>query len=193
MDEYLTELALERFPQNRPLWECHLIMYTTSNATSTLVLKFHHSLGDGYSLMGIIFSLMRRVDNPSLPLTFPSRKAHDYYSSKSTNRRSSSNNNNNNIKATSATGSFWRLPFQMLSSLIDTISNFTWSISSSTFFEDDQTPIRSGRELLEFHPSILTNLTFPLDRIKSVKNQLGAVSSFFYPYIYIYMIISIDS
>ncbi|KAI3891015.1 hypothetical protein MKW98_007320 [Papaver atlanticum] len=69
--EYLTRLALEPLPQFKPLWEIHIFKYPTTNAAGTVVFKFHHALGDRYSLMGALFSCLQRTDDPSLPLTFP--------------------------------------------------------------------------------------------------------------------------
>ncbi len=65
---------MDQFPQNKPLWEVHIIQYPTNNAAGNLIFKFHHSLGDGYTLMGVLISCLQRADNPSLPLTFASRR-----------------------------------------------------------------------------------------------------------------------
>ncbi|WJX65878.1 hypothetical protein P8452_50492 [Trifolium repens] len=72
LDEYMSTIAREHLPQNRPLWEIHIIKYPTKNAAGTLVFKLHHVLGDGYSLMGALLSCLERADNPSLPFTLPS-------------------------------------------------------------------------------------------------------------------------
>ncbi|KAG5020894.1 hypothetical protein JHK82_016807 [Glycine max] len=73
-DDYLTKILMERTPQDKPLWEIHVIKYPTSNAAGTLIFKLHHALGDGYSLVGALLSFLQRADDPSLPLLFPSRK-----------------------------------------------------------------------------------------------------------------------
>jgi hypothetical protein len=72
LDEYMSKIAMEHLPQDRPLWEIHIIKYPTTNAAGTLVFKLHHALGDGYSLMGALLSCLERADNPSLPFTLPS-------------------------------------------------------------------------------------------------------------------------
>ncbi|EPS63572.1 hypothetical protein M569_11213 [Genlisea aurea] len=73
--EYLTSIAAEPLPQDRPLWEIHVVKYPTKVAAGNLVFKIHHSLGDGYSLMGALLSCLQRLDDPLMPLTFPSRKS----------------------------------------------------------------------------------------------------------------------
>ncbi|KAM3704181.1 hypothetical protein ACJW31_04G156100 [Castanea mollissima] len=74
LEDYISNIAMEHFPQNKPLWEIHVVKYPTSNAAGTIIFKLHHALGDGYSLMGALLSCLQRADNPSLPLTFPSHQ-----------------------------------------------------------------------------------------------------------------------
>ncbi|CAL2247480.1 unnamed protein product [Prunus armeniaca] len=146
IDDYLSKLSTERFPQGKPLWEVHIINYPTSNAAGNIIFKFHHALGDGYSLMGALISSLQRADDPSLPLNFPSRQ------------RSESKRENFVTKTFSA--------------VCNTISDF-WSASLKIMKEDDLTPIKSGNDAIEFRPSTVSTMTFSLDQIKSIKNKLG--------------------
>uniref|UniRef100_A0A2N9FDD5 Uncharacterized protein n=1 Tax=Fagus sylvatica TaxID=28930 RepID=A0A2N9FDD5_FAGSY len=75
LDDYISNMAMDRFPQHKPLWEVHIVKYPTSNAAGNVIFKLHHALGDGYSLMGSLLSCLQRADNPSLPLTFPSHQS----------------------------------------------------------------------------------------------------------------------
>ncbi|GLU06413.1 hypothetical protein SLE2022_234520 [Rubroshorea leprosula] len=70
LTDYLSILAMEQLPQNRPLWEIHIIKYPTRHAAGNLVFELHHALGDGFSLMGAVLSCLQRADDPSRPLTF---------------------------------------------------------------------------------------------------------------------------
>jgi hypothetical protein len=74
VDDYISKLALSPFHQSRPLWEVHILNYKTSKAGATMIIKLHHALGDGISFMSTLFALVTRVDNPDLPLTFPTAK-----------------------------------------------------------------------------------------------------------------------
>ncbi|KAI8008223.1 O-acyltransferase WSD1 [Camellia lanceoleosa] len=74
-NDYFSKIATDQPPQNRPLWEIHIIKYPTTNASGHIIFKLHHALGDGYSLMGALLSSTQRADNPSIPLTFPSRQS----------------------------------------------------------------------------------------------------------------------
>ncbi|VFQ61814.1 unnamed protein product [Cuscuta campestris] len=73
LSEYLTKISMDPLPQTRPLWEIHIFGYPTSDAPGSFIFKLHHSLGDGYSLMGALLSLLKRADNPALPMTLPRR------------------------------------------------------------------------------------------------------------------------
>eukprot|EP00256_Glycine_max_P035717 XP_006582315.1 O-acyltransferase WSD1 [Glycine max] len=64
--DYVTRILTERTPQNKPLWEIHIINNPTRNAAGTLIFKLHHALGDGYSLMGALLSCLQRNFGSSL-------------------------------------------------------------------------------------------------------------------------------
>nr|XP_048328440.1 wax ester synthase/diacylglycerol acyltransferase 4-like [Ziziphus jujuba var. spinosa] len=152
-NDYLSKIAMERFPQNRPLWELHIIKYPNTNAAGNVVFKLHQSLGDGYSLMGALLSCLQRADNPSLSLTFPSRKRSKLQSDREK--------------------SLFSFVPQIFSSAFNTLSDFGRSILKSNLFEDDQTPIRSGDDRVEFLPITITTVAFSLDKLKLIKSKLG--------------------
>lgn len=154
-DEYVSRILMERTPQDKPLWEVHVIKYPTTNAAGALIFKLHHSLGDGYTLVGALLSCLQRVDEPSLPLSFPSRKPSESLRAKK--------------------GFFKRIPSTIFS-FFSSISDFGWSIVKSSMVEDGKSPIRSGEEGVEFQPSVISNISFSLDHIKRIKSKLGVVS-----------------
>ncbi|KAL8468799.1 hypothetical protein ACS0TY_031845 [Phlomoides rotata] len=148
LTDYLSKMARDELPLSRPLWEIHIIKYPTKNAAGNLVFKLHHSLGDGFSLMGALLSCLQRADNPQIPLTFPNLNppnqtlhTHDNFCSK-------------------------------LVRVINTVTDFGWSLLKSSVLEDDKTPVRSGDDGVEFRPITITTLTFSLDQIKQIKNNL---------------------
>lgn len=152
-DEYLSKMATEQFPQSQPLWEVHVINYPTSHAASTIIFKLHHSLGDGFSLMGALFSFLKRADNPSLPLTIPSVQLH-----------------------TSKYGrnfSMFRKVPTFFSCVYNSASDFCSSIIRRCLDKEDKTPIRSGHSGVESLPVSITTVTFSLDHIKEIKAKLG--------------------
>ncbi|KAK7845078.1 wax ester synthase/diacylglycerol acyltransferase 4 [Quercus suber] len=149
-DDYISEIAMNQFPQNKPLWEIHIVKYPTSNAAGTIIFNLHHALGDGYSLMGALLSSLQRADNPSLPLTFPFSE-----------------------RSESKSDRLSRGVSQLFSLIFNTIYDFGWSVLKSNFIEDDRTPIRSGEKGVEFRPITISTMTFSLDHIKFIKDKLG--------------------
>jgi hypothetical protein len=153
----MSTIAREHLPQNRPLWEIHIIKYPTKNAAGTLVFKLHHALGDGYSLMGALLSCLERADNPSLPFTLPS------------SQRPKANFNN--------TKPFFKrslIPI-VFSKVFNTISDFGWSMFKSSLVEDDVTPIRSCGDDIELRQINISSVSFSMNCIKEVKSRLGVV------------------
>ncbi|XP_026428112.1 O-acyltransferase WSD1-like [Papaver somniferum] len=146
LQEYTTKIAMEQLPQSRPLWEIHIFKYPTTNAAGTLLFKLHHALGDGYSLMGALFSCLQRCDNPSLPLTFPKIGGME-------KRKSTVTEN--------------------LSVFMNTVTDFTWSLMKSSFLEDHVSPIRSATVGVELKPMTISTVTFSLDQTKQIKTKLG--------------------
>ncbi|XP_059283398.1 wax ester synthase/diacylglycerol acyltransferase 4-like [Lycium ferocissimum] len=153
---YISNLTMEQFPQNRPLWEIHIFQYPTSDAAGSIIFRLHHSLGDGYSLMGALLSCLQRVDDPSLPLTFPSRQRTNL---------SNSNKNRRFIRIFKSVPRFFK-------GIANTVYDFGWSTLKSTMIEDDRTAIRSGDDV-EFRPIAFSTKTFSLDSLKQIKDSLN--------------------
>ncbi|KAL5992700.1 hypothetical protein ACLOJK_013619 [Asimina triloba] len=155
LQDYLSKVALEQLPNDRPLWEVHIITYPTSDAPGTFVFKLHHALGDGFSLMGALFSCLRRADDPSLPLTFPSSSA------------------TKTAAATASKKSYVRTCIKKASSVAVgcwyTVSDLVSSVLHSTLLEDDRTAVRSGVPRVEFEPVSISTVTFSLSRIVEIK------------------------
>ncbi|KAL5143563.1 O-acyltransferase WSD1 [Glycine soja] len=151
--DYLSSIAMEQLPQSRPLWDIHIINYLTSDASSTIIFKLHHALGDGYSLMGALLSCLQRADDPSLPLSFPSLKQ--------------------SKQEPSSTKSFCRKFSWMCSSAFNTVSDFGWSVLKSSIISDDKTPIRFGDEGADYQPISISSMTFSIDHIRAIKSRLG--------------------
>ncbi|XP_028761697.1 O-acyltransferase WSD1-like [Neltuma alba] len=148
--DYLSHISTPQLPHSKPLWEVHVI----NSSITTLVLKVHHSIGDGYTLMSVLLSWLKRADDPSSPVTFPS------------------------LLKSSKTMTLSDQPFlsripSFVPNIYTSIKDFGWSLLKSTHDEDDKTPIRSGQEGVEFQPATLSSITFPVDHIKNIKSKLG--------------------
>ncbi|KDP24112.1 hypothetical protein JCGZ_25769 [Jatropha curcas] len=154
LDDYLSNLAMETLPQDQPLWEIHILKYPTSTEVAgNVIFKLHHSLGDGFSLMGALLSCLQRADDPSIPLTFPSVQLHTNIESKKK--------------------SICKSWLRIFSSISNTISDFCSSVVISSFLKDDISPIRSGHPGVEFLPVSAVTMSFSLDQIKQIRTKLG--------------------
>ncbi|XP_020246505.1 O-acyltransferase WSD1-like isoform X2 [Asparagus officinalis] len=133
----------------------HLIKYPTKTSKGTLVFKLHHALGDGFSLMAALFSCIKRADDPSLPLTFPSTKITQ--------------------KMTKSVGamSYFGKVSGAFSACGNTVKDFGWSLMKSNFLEDDKTPVRSGTVGVEYLPISIVSVQFPLDDVREIKMKIG--------------------
>nr|XP_029144567.1 O-acyltransferase WSD1 [Arachis hypogaea] len=157
-DEYLTKIAGQEFPQDKPLWEVHIIKYPTRNSKGVLVFKMHHALGDGYTLMASLLSCVQRADDPSIPITFPSSKK----------SAELDDDDNSNIKMKSM---LKKLP-QTIFSVIKGASDFGWSVLKGNLLVDHESPIKSGHEDVGSRPIAISTVCLSVDSIKEVKNKL---------------------
>ncbi|XP_055807048.1 wax ester synthase/diacylglycerol acyltransferase 4-like [Solanum dulcamara] len=179
LSNYLSKLATDPFPENRPMWEIHLLKFPTSNAAGNLIFRLHHSLGDGYSLMGALLSCLQRVDNPSLPLTFPSRKRTEANSEFQEDGYTILNK-----RIQDRAINIVKCVPRAFITMVNTVQDFGRSDLKSTLIEDDRTPIRSGDDGVEFRPIEIVTMTFSLDSIKQIKDKLKVVNFIYYLFIW---------
>ncbi|KZV37227.1 hypothetical protein F511_25025, partial [Dorcoceras hygrometricum] len=60
VNDYLADLSVSSpLSEDKPLWEIHILA-----AHRTAVFRVHHALGDGISLMSLLLTCCRRVDDP---------------------------------------------------------------------------------------------------------------------------------
>ncbi|CAH8389407.1 unnamed protein product [Eruca vesicaria subsp. sativa] len=75
LEEYISKLTTTPMCLSKPLWEIHLLGLKTSNAESIGLLKIHHSLGDGMSLMSLFLACTRKTSDPeALPTVAVQKK-----------------------------------------------------------------------------------------------------------------------
>ncbi|KAH7669205.1 CoA-dependent acyltransferases protein [Dioscorea alata] len=153
LQDYITRISMEPLPFRKPLWDVSVIKYPTSTAAGTFVFRLHHALGDGYSLMAALFSCLKRVDDPSLPLTFPSSKPRRGWDS------------------------FLGFAQELSYACVNTIRDFGWSLMKSSVMEDSVSAIRSGVPFVESRPINLSYFELSLDDIKTIKKNVNGVAS----------------
>ncbi|XP_043710125.1 wax ester synthase/diacylglycerol acyltransferase 4-like [Telopea speciosissima] len=156
LDTYVSKIAMEPTSEGlRPPWEVHGFMYPTSNAKGTVVFKLSHAIGDGYSLMSALFTIYKREDDPSLPVTLPEFKPRPIGGGGLTR---------------------WSRMRSFVSMWVNTIRDSGLSLLQATLLEDDKTVIRSGKVGVEFEPISISSVTFSLDQIRHIQDKVGGTT-----------------
>ncbi|KAK9101706.1 hypothetical protein Sjap_018960 [Stephania japonica] len=148
LEEYISDMYMTPLPESHSPWQVHLITYPTPNAAGSLVFKLHHSLGDGYSFMGALFTLFRKADDPSAPLKLPTMCS----------------------RLSEQISSYTKLS-NMAYRCYYTLSDFAKGILGM-YLEDDKHVLRSGAPKVEYKPVNIASVTFSLDDIKAIKNKV---------------------
>ncbi|THU72692.1 hypothetical protein C4D60_Mb04t14860 [Musa balbisiana] len=156
VEDYVASLTSAPMDRSRPLWDLHVLNFPTSDAAAVAVLRVHHSLGDGTSLMSLLLACTRKASDPhSLP-TIPHQSRRPLASRK-----------------LHAGGAFtlllWLWAFLILAwnTLLDVL-RFT---ATSAFSKDTPTPL-TGPKGVEYHPKRIVHRTVSLDDIKDVKKAM---------------------
>ncbi|MCL7025815.1 hypothetical protein MKW94_021390 [Papaver nudicaule] len=153
--EYVSKIGNERFSREKPLWECHLFKYPSANGVGSFVFKLGHAIGDGYAYMKILSMIVKRAENPHLPLTYPNLSLRQ--------RR-----NDQVGRMSNFLGSFVKC--------INTVSDIIYNTLKTTVMVDCPSAIRSGKwkkkEL--FKPIDIYSIKLSLKRVREVKSKLGS-------------------
>jgi WS/DGAT/MGAT family acyltransferase len=85
LQRYIAELASERMDKARPLWQLRIVEDYQGGAA--VITRFHHAIGDGMALVGLMLSVMdggdlrvwtapksKKAERPWLPLSIPGLK-----------------------------------------------------------------------------------------------------------------------
>ncbi|XP_030460321.1 wax ester synthase/diacylglycerol acyltransferase 11-like isoform X2 [Syzygium oleosum] len=151
VEDYVANLTMTPMDLSKPLWELHLLNLQTSDAEAVIILRSHHSIGDGASLMSYLFTSSHR--KPSLP-------------------HKSSLKDKKEIERVG----FWRRFLDMarlsLQMIWNTFVGVCLWLATALFLKDTETPIKGGVRV-ELNPKRFVRRTFTLDDIKLVKNAMN--------------------
>ncbi|OVA00980.1 O-acyltransferase [Macleaya cordata] len=155
VEDYISNITKNPIDMSKPLWELHLLNLKTAEAEAVGVLRAHHSLGDGTSLMSLLLACTRKTADPNALPTVPVMTKRSVCS-KSSNR-------------------FWQIfvaiwtVFQLVRNTIVDILMF---IATSIFLKDTETPLK-GAPGVEFTTKRFVHRIVSLDDIKLVKNAMN--------------------
>ncbi|EXC04169.1 O-acyltransferase WSD1 [Morus notabilis] len=156
LEDYIYNLTKTSLNKLKPMWDLHILNVKTSNAESVLILRVHHSLGDGISLMSLLLACSRQIANPQALPTLPTKKNLE------------NNNNPSFIRRFTLRfiGLWW-----LLQLLWNTIVDVSLFIASAFFLKDTKTPIRAPPGC-EYNPRRIVFRIVSLDDFKLVKNAM---------------------
>eukprot|EP01018_Ginkgo_biloba_P023428 Gb_16735 [translate_table: standard] len=153
VENYAAKLATAPpLDRSRPLWQIHLLNVKTDEAESTAVLRIHHSLGDGMSLMSLFLACTRKVSEPQSLPTIPhqTRSRPDIGKKRGIPR---------------LLAVLWTFILVIWYTIMD-IAHY---LATTMWMQDTDTPIK-GFAGVEFRPKRVVHVTVSLEDIKVVKN-----------------------
>ncbi|KAI3786936.1 hypothetical protein L1987_41025 [Smallanthus sonchifolius] len=165
VENYISNISRSHIEITKPLWDLHLLDIKTSEVEGTCVFRFHHSLGDGISLMNLLLASTRKVSDPEALPTLPGNKK----------------------LGAAKVASLW----STLSFLWNTCVALFMFMLTAVFLEDTKTPMK-GSKGVEHRARRFVVRSVSLDDIKLVKRAmnvtfndavLGVTQAGFYRYL----------
>ncbi|CAK9168725.1 unnamed protein product [Ilex paraguariensis] len=150
VEDYICNLSKSTIDKSKPMWDFHILNVKTSDAEAIGVLRVHHSLGDGASLMSLFLACTRKTSDPeALP------------SSTTVTKKS------NLSKA-------WGFGFVVMTMMMvwNTIVGLMMFVLTALFFKDTKTPLK-GSPGVENNPRRIIHRTVSLDDVKFVKRAMN--------------------
>ncbi|MBA0602775.1 hypothetical protein Gorai_002944, partial [Gossypium raimondii] len=146
VEDYIANLTNTQISTSIPMWDVHILNLKTCDAESTLVIRVHHSLGDGTSLMSFLISCCRKTSEPDALPSFPAAK-----------------------KSRPHTGWFWKF-WSVLLLAWNTLVDIWMCVATTYFLKDTQTPLKAPSRAVAFTSRRIVRRTFCVDDVILVKN-----------------------
>ncbi|KAJ4962718.1 hypothetical protein NE237_022657 [Protea cynaroides] len=158
VNDYLADLAVSS-PMNtdKPLWELHVL-----RARKCFVLRIHHALGDGISLMSLFISSCRKADRPDEMATIPNHSS----SSSSILKRDEEIGISERMKW------IWRMLLRLVMAAWFSLIYAIEFLLRSLWLKDEKTAITGGSGV-ELWPRKLATAKFRIDDMKAVKKAVA--------------------
>ncbi|VFQ67545.1 unnamed protein product [Cuscuta campestris] len=167
VENYTSSLTTKEMDMSKPLWDIHILNVKTSEANSTGILRMHHSLGDGISLISLFLACTRKTSDPAALPTIPTAAR------TATRRRPEF-------------GFLLGRPFLFLMLVVNTVVDMLLFLATLLFLKDTHTPLKGGGIIKKSHTTDscggrvadlpgrrLVHRTISLDDIKLIKNALN--------------------
>lgn len=154
VEDYISSISETTMDMSRPLWEFHVLDVETSEATSTGVFRFHHSLGDGVSLISLLLACSRCTSDPQRLPSLPISK-----------KKLEKSNYPRILRFFFALLMFFKV-------LWNTLVDVALVTATMIFLEDTENPLK-GAPGIERTRKRFVHRILSFDDIKLVKNALG--------------------
>ncbi|KAF2615050.1 hypothetical protein F2Q70_00007354 [Brassica cretica] len=155
IDEYTSRLTMNPMDRSRPLWDIHILNVKTSDAEAVGVVRTHHTLGDGTSMVSLLLACAHKISDPiAVSITSPSLKRRGRYKNK---------------------GWFLRSMFTIGSTMTliwNTIVDMLLLFATLLFLKDTKTHLKGGADVGS-NPKRFYHRTISLDDIKLIKNAMN--------------------
>ncbi|CAN6831079.1 unnamed protein product [Brassica oleracea] len=69
VEDYVSRSTMLPLGKSRPLWDIHILNVKTSDAEAVCVIRSHHSLGDGTSLMSLLVACTQKTSDKNTAST----------------------------------------------------------------------------------------------------------------------------
>ncbi|CAH2072902.1 unnamed protein product [Thlaspi arvense] len=159
VDDYISRLTTIPLDRSRPLWDMHILNVKTSDAEAVGVIRSHHSLGDGMSLISLMLACTHKTSDPdTFSNAIPSLK-----------RRKTAPHGLKNkswfLRSIFTIGSATRL-------IWNTIVDMLLLLATLLFLKDTKTPLKGDADV-GTNPKRFYHRTINLDDIKLIKNAMN--------------------
>ncbi|XP_019229806.1 PREDICTED: O-acyltransferase WSD1-like [Nicotiana attenuata] len=164
VEDYISNLSTTTLDTSKPLWDLHILNVKTSHAKATSIFRFHHSLGDGVSLISLLLSCFRKSSDPTSLPTLPVSSS----SSSSKGKSNLSISNRKNICSL-----IWQYVVKLrlfISLLFNTIVDVLLFVATALFLKDSQSPFTAAQGFKSSTRQRFIYRTVSLDDIKFIKN-----------------------
>ncbi|KAL0773813.1 hypothetical protein Bca101_038964 [Brassica carinata] len=157
VEDYVSHLTMIPLNKSRPLWDIHILNIKTSDADAVCVIRSHHSLGDGTSLMSLLAACTQTTSHRD-KATIPALKRHKrVYKDK--------------------VSWFVRLILAIFSSvrlIWNTFVDLVLFLAIALFLKDTKTPLK-GDVGVESSPKKFCHRTVSLDDLRVIKEATSMV------------------
>ncbi|KAF2569172.1 hypothetical protein F2Q68_00027147 [Brassica cretica] len=155
VEDYVSHLTMIPLDKSRPLWDIHILNIKTSDADAVCVIRSHHSLGDGTSLMSLLAACTQTTSHRD-KATIPALKRHKrVYKDK--------------------VSWFVRLILAIFSSvrlIWNTFVDLVLFLAIALFLKDTKTPLK-GDVGVESSPKKFCHRTVSLDDLRVIKEAMS--------------------